>query len=84
LAAPIPEHLIASLLRDPDVARGFQARSREHERRGKETRDCVVRVPGPGPGAVPHRPSAAVPARTTPGLQRELAGRLEATRRNKR
>lgn len=84
LAAPIPEHVIASLLRDPDVARGFQSRSREHERRGAVARDRVVRVPGPGPGCLPHSPSAAAEVRTTPVLQQELAARLEATRRNKR
>lgn len=83
--------MIASLLRDPDVARGFQARSREHERRGAQARDSVVRVPGPGPGTLPHsvtggsaHSASVAAARTTPVLQRELAARLEATRRNKR
>ena len=82
MAAPIPEHVIASLLRDPDVARGFQSRSREHERRATDARDRVVRVSGPAP--VPHSASAAAEVRTTPVLRQELAARLEATRRNKR
>lgn len=85
LATPVPEHVIASLLRDPDVARGFEARSREHARRRSREGDTVVRVSGSPLGAVPlgGAPAREAP-RSSPVLEQELAARLEATRRNKR
>jgi hypothetical protein len=79
LAATVPEHVLATLLRDPHVARGFQARTRENQRRRARDADTVERVKTAA--AIP-RPSDPKP--TSPVLDAELGRRLEAVRRNKR
>lgn len=79
LAATLPEQVLATLLRDPHVARGFKARTREHKLRHTRDADTVERVQ-----TAVVIPRSAAPTPTSAVLEAELGRRLEATRRNKR